>query len=314
MRMQKSIFVALVRAVTGIIVTAAATAVPVSFAHTAQDVSATRQQPEPFTGAAPEPMQQFHDDVQLALVQRLGTQYPKLKTYLEEETPQASEASYPQFVFKFLDDAALADHGRQAAMLLAGDFLATKLSCRAKSEKEHGCDELRNRFVRHKMSIKFSELDARWLYQHDLLWRVWRDYRDTDWGDRAFVLLLDSGWDTSGTCSQGEDQFRAVIKQGESFLEQQPAAPYRPFVLHLVGEAYAAWWTLSRPEMGLDMYADPKSYRDGADTAPMKAIRYFQQVQEVAPSSALGEYAGNIIPALQQRRAIVKFRFLCIYD
>jgi len=71
-------------------------------------------------------------------------------------------------------------------------------------------------------------------------------------------------------CAKGSDQFRDVIRQGESFLQQHPNSEYRPFVIHLVGQAYATWWTLSNePTAAMADYVDPKPYqrRRGAGAA-----------------------------------------------
>jgi hypothetical protein len=49
--------------------------------------------------------------------------------------------------------------------------------------------------------------------------------------------------------------------------------PYQPFVLHMVGEAYATWWALSNgPSAGMEDYIDAKQYREGAQQARTKAI------------------------------------------
>jgi len=69
-------------------------------------------------------------------------------------------------------------------------------------------------------------------------------------------------------CAKGSDQFRDVIRQGESFLQQHPNSEYRPFVIHLVGQAYATRWTLSNePTAAMADYVDPKPYKEGAEQA-----------------------------------------------
>ena len=79
------------------------------------------------------------------------------------------------------------------------------------------------------------------------------------------IEKLDLGWDTSGMCAKGTDQFREVIRQGESFLQQHPNSEYRAFVSHLVGQAYATWWMLSNePTAAMADYVAPRPYKEGA--------------------------------------------------
>ena len=266
-----------------------------------------------FTVTVPEPMERFHADVEAALAHRLAAVNPQLQTYFDRDPAKLSDANYQRFVFQFLDQADKAEGQERAAMLLAGDILAAKLSCPTEDDTQHYCDDLRSNFALHHLTMRLSELDGGSYYQHDLLWRVWREYPATEWGERAVVLLLDSGWDTSMTCANGADQFRAVIKQGEPLLNAAKPTPYRPVILHLLGEAYATWWTLSH-ETGMEDYVDPKQYLEGAEDARTKAIGYFNQVQQLAPGTALADYAIQMVPALQQRLVLKDFRFFCIYD
>ena len=163
----------------------------------------------------------------------------------------------------------------------------------------------------HELSFAYSELGGGSYYQHDLLWRVSKLFPGTEWGERAFVLLLDFGWDPSGSCAQGTDQVREVIRQGESFLQQHPNRPYREFVIHLVGQAYATWWSLSNdPTSATADYADPKLYQEGSEQARLKAIGSFEQILKLSPRTLLGEYARQILRALRQRQVTVDgYRF-----
>ena len=101
------------------------------------------------------------------------------------------------------------------------------------------------------------------------------------------MVLLGMGWDSSRTCAKGSAQFREVIRQGESFLEQRPTSPQRAAVLLLVGQAYATWWSLSNETADSPMadYVDPKQYREGAQQARASTIRDFEQVVQLAPET-----------------------------
>jgi outer membrane protein assembly factor BamD (BamD/ComL family) len=199
-------------------------------------------------------------------------------------------------------------------MLLAADFMLQALWC--PSEQKEQCDQVRKQFADHKVTLAYSELGGGSYYQHDLLWRVWRDYPATEWGERAFVLLLDLGWDTSGTCANGSDQFREIIRHGKSFLQQHPNSPYREFVAHLVGQAYATWWSLSNePTPAMADYVDPKPYKEGSEQARLKAIAYFEQVLQHSPGTLLGEYDRQVLSDLRAQKLTQDgYRFFCVYD
>jgi hypothetical protein len=72
-----------------------------------------------------------------------------------------------------------------------------------------------------------------------------------------------------------------VICQGKSFLQQHPDSTHRDFVIHLVGQAYATWSSLSKqPTSAMADYVDPNVYQEGSEQARLKAIGYFEQVLE----------------------------------
>jgi flagellar basal body-associated protein FliL len=257
------------------------------------------------------PVEQFRGMLRAQLVRQLTPIYPTLPE-LNREAPGTADAGYRDSVFAFLAAAESAPEANQPAMLLAADFMLQALWC----PSEQNCEELRQRFAKEKLSLKYSELGGGYFYQHDLLWRVWQEYPATESGEAAFVLLLDSGWDTSGVCAKGSDEFRDVIKQGEAFLEEHPNSPHRALVTHLVGQAYATWWSLSKePTDGMADYVEPKSYRQGSEQARLKAIEYFERVEKLSPGTPLSEYARQYLPTLRDRQVIGEgYRFFCVYD
>jgi hypothetical protein len=157
--------------------------------------------------------------------------------------------------------------------------------------REEHCDQLRDQIAEHKLTLAYSELGGGSYYQHDLLWRLWEQFPATDSGERAFVLLLDFGWDTSSTCAKGADLFREVILQGESFLQQHSNSPYRDYVVHLVGQAYSTYWSLSKqPTPAMADYVDPKLYQEGSEQARLKAGR----ILRAACARLAGKLAGRV--------------------
>jgi hypothetical protein len=246
------------------------------------------------------PMEQFRDELRRALVQQLASAFPQPPD-LNRETGNSLDQGYRDSVFRFLDAAEKAPEAQQPAMLLAADFMLQALWC--PSEQKIQCDQLRDQFVTHELSFAYSELGGGSHYQHDLLWRVSKHFPGTQWGERAFVFLLDFGWDTSGTCAQGTDQVREVIRQGESFLQQHRNSPYREFVTHLVGQAYATWWSLNNePTSAMADYVDPKLCKEGSEQARLKAIGSFEHILKLSPRTLPGEYARQILPTLRQQQ------------
>lgn len=276
-------------------------------------LSATpRVDTRPVVTISVQPLDQFDKDVKGELIKELSAAYPQVSELNREVN--GAEAAYRDSAFQFLELAEQAPAAQQPALLLAADFILGPVWC--PSEQKEKCDPVRNQFAEHKLSFPYAELDGGSYYRHDLLWRIWNDYPNTDWGERAFVMLLSSGWDPSGTCSKGADKFRAVILQGESFLEQHPGSANRPFVVHLVGQAYATWWSLSNdPTPGMEDYVDPKLYQEGSEQARLKAISNFEQVLQFSPDSKLGEYSRQVLPALREKQLTSDaYRFFCVYD
>jgi hypothetical protein len=178
------------------------------------------------------------------------------------------------------------------------------------------CARLQKDLARYDLKLDNDELGAGLYYPHDLLWRIWREYPETAWAERAFVLLLDSGWDTSATCAKGSDQTKEVIRQGESFLQNRPSSTYRGVVTLLVAEAYASRWSLSNEPAGGEMfdYVNPKDFREGAEEARVKAISYFEKVVQLAPGTSLSRYALEVLPPLREKKILDNYRFYCVYD
>ncbi len=259
------------------------------------------------------PMEQYHLDLNKAVLHELGSAFPELQTVLGVQTTKSNDPAHRRVVFQLLDAAEKMPANQRPAIFLAADLVAQEIWCAMEDKAE--CDHLRSDLARYQLNLQGAGLGGVFVYSHDLLWRLWRDYPATDWGERAFVLLLDHGWDTSPTCEKGAEQFREVIRQGETFLQQRPNSPQRGVVTLLVAGAYATWWSLSK-ETRVDMsdYVDAKQYQNGAEDARIKAIGYFEQVVQLAPETKLGEYARQVLPALRERKAFDTYRFYCIYD
>jgi hypothetical protein len=261
-----------------------------------------------------DPMQEFQEDLRKALLHELVPAFPELPKSLGDPMAKSPDSARERFVFQLIDAVENGKADQRPAILLAADLVANEIWC--PSENKERCNQLRSQFAQHKLTLEYSELGGGFYYQRDLLWRVWQQYPETDWGERAFVVLLELGWDTSRTCAKGSEQFREVIHQGESFLQQRPTSPHRAAILLLVGQAYATWWSLSNETADSPMadYVDPKRYNEGAEQARLKAVSYFEQVARLAAGAKCAEYAHQILPALRAKQIQNSYKFFCVYD
>lgn len=119
------------------------------------------------------------------------------------------------------------------------------------------------------------------------------------------------GWDTSVTCANGSDKFRAVIEQGEKFLAERPESAVRFAVLFATAQAYETWWSLSRSEGD---YAVADNYQEGAESARRKAIAYYEQIMAHSPETVEAAYSRRTLPRLKLSIYTNERRFFCIYD
>ena len=261
----------------------------------------------------------FREDLKKAIQGELAPAFPQLPTVLKDREEGSSAPPYQQVAFQLLDAAKKAPVDRRPAILFAADLVAFHLRCDKDDKREEAqadCARLQSGLSRYGLKLDNDELGGGLYYPHDLLWRIWQEYPETEWGERVFVLLLDSGWDGSATCAKGEDRTREVIRQGESFLRQRPNSPQRAVVTLLVAEAYASWWSLGNEPAASDMsaYVDRKQFEEGAEAARIKAIGYFEEVAQLAPGTGLSSYALEVVPPLREKQILDNYRFFCVYD
>lgn len=260
----------------------------------------------------------------------------KLSAALAKDFPRASalladseEQPAPSAVYDAAGEIARIAAGTTAdgrpLLLLAADRLVTRWRLPGQ-EKLPAAIETRVKQLDKIGGAQFTwdSLGDSWIYHHNLLWAAWRAGPDTEWGQDAFFLLLASGWDTSGVCHNGADEFRTVINEGKKFLAGHPASPMRLPVNYLVAEAYETWWSLSEwsscspvTDLGPGRCRPaPASarYRTGAEAARREAIADYQALFAADPAT----YA---TPAVQWRLARLQLgidtnqrRFYCLYD
>jgi len=157
-------------------------------------------------------------------------------------------------------------------------------------------------------------------YGHQLLWRVWREWPETEAGELAFLDLESGGWNTiSGEgCPQNPDLFREVIIRAEAFLAGHPRTDFRKQVLYALAVANESWWSIAHAPAG-DQWVSGIPYpRRGenarqAEQARDAAMRYYREVVALAPDSPEAASALRRLPRLELGLDTGQRRFFCSY-
>ena len=276
-------------------------------ARSTQLVAAKREDDRLNEFRAPSP---FGTPLDWRLNQDLAKEFPGLDTLMAEGSDDKPRPSQAETLQQLLV-AASGPPGRKAELLLAADRVASLMP--GGDRGDQAIFQRAQTIGGFELHYRYEELGGGWAYQHDLLRQVWRESPKTEWGDYAFLLLQQIGWDTSGVCAAGSDQFREVIKHGEKFLAEHPSGPLRTAVTLAVGEAYETWWSLSRAGPNND-YVQPENYQAGAEPARQKAISLYEQLAKAAPASLEAAYANRELPRLKLSLDTVQRRYFCVYD
>lgn len=257
----------------------------------------------------------------------IGTSYPGLADLLARDPSEQQGREIQKRILttseRLLKASRTGSPEHRAELLLAADRLADHLLMEGRTPVSDSRERLR--LVAYGLEFRYLELGGGWFYMHNLLWRVWEDYSKTDWGEWAFVLLLENGWDTSGACRNGSDQVHPVIRQGEEFLAGRPDSPRRIEVMFLVAQAYESWWSISLlpkcksgKEAGCDEEGaeevNPSEFRDRGAMAREKAIVLYRRVLRFGPESSEGQDARDRLPLLESGKDTHQRRFYCVYD
>jgi hypothetical protein len=206
--------------------------------------------------------------------------------------------------------ASLSPARRAAALFVADQLIVL---CDLPSWEYEKKPPLARRLEALGANFVWVELDGGYRYTNTWLKEARRLDPDGRAGELAFVTLMESGFDTSGTCSEqhGED-FRAVIREGDAWLQRKPRSAVTLEVHLMVAQAYADIVALANGAGG--DYADAEKYRPEVDTARVKALEHYPAAFAAsAPSLVLREAwpnAWRLAAGLPPTSA----RFYCVYD
>ena len=208
--------------------------------------------------------------------------------------------------------AASAEESDVPILWLAADRLASWLQLTETDAASHQLHEREERIF-YGLAFQWSGLGASWMYRHDLLKHVWKQYGNTRWGERAFVQLTWMGWNAGAGCEAGGDLFRLVIPAATAFLASRPQSKHAFDIRFALAVAYETWWSLSQasPE---DLHADHMATDPGVQHARREAIRHYGEIVRLSPGSLQGRYAARHLPRLMSGIDTAQRRFVCIYD
>jgi hypothetical protein len=263
------------------------------------------------------------------LQQLLGDDYtrlidaaPKTPSEVQSLAQQASSEA-----FELLDVASRALLDEKAMLLLAVNGLVTKLSTLLWEVNSHGDSEtsaagpIRKQLAKFGVNLGGNLHDGGLAYNQDLLWRVQREFPDSQAGQLAFLELQQRGWSTGQGpgCPANPDLFREVIEHGEAFLAQHPSTQFRKEVLFTLAVANESWWSVARAPAddgwvsGIPYPRKDLNQRQ-AGAARDRAIHYYEEIVKLAPESPEAASAERRLPRLKLGLDTGQRRFFCSFD
>jgi hypothetical protein len=132
--------------------------------------------------------------------------------------------------------------------------------------------------------------------------------------DEVLLLEMERGFDETGACSAGVEEFSQVIQQGESLLMGSRALPPETLSsLHfMVGDAYATIVWLA--ETTDTEYHDPKKYQPAAASARAKALEHYRAALALEHGTQRAHKAWGEAWRLGVGLTPTSGRYFCVYD
>ncbi len=256
------------------------------------------------------------------LEKELGGRYFASRKRPETEAERARvELDTRTALLRLLREQSAGDRGRRAAILVAADDLAVRLGgllvTRSVTNGSESLAEVpgvgSTRLQLASYGVQYSgighysgDLD----YDRSLLRRAWKEFPDTPWGQRAF-LLLQRGCSIPELGCAGPNCFLAVIKQGENFLREYPDTPFRIEQLYHLALANETWWSLRQAELDDQTAQGAKVDRDSGDRARNRAIELYEGLLRTAPGSPEARAGQLSLPRLKLELGTGERAFFC---
>ena len=214
-----------------------------------------------------------------------------------------------------LRESDLASDARKALDLVAADEIVNQLS-----QSLANAAPMRRLLAGYGATVGGPSHHVGLEYWHGLLWRVWKEFPQTEGGELAFLELQRRGWNTDpgDGCPKNPDLFREVIERGENFLAQHPHSDFRTEVQYGLAVANESWWSIGHAPADDPIVSAPPYPRRAANArtreeARERAIRYYRQVVQEAPDSPLALAALRRLPRLLLGLDTGQRLFFCSY-
>ena len=196
---------------------------------------------------------------------------------------------------------------RRAAALLATDIVVNGFFTTIEADSAHA----RERAARSAIGLTYDEdpLDGGYRFLRPGLWEAYRLDPGGPAGRAAFVTLLGEGWTTKSRCSDGADEYRRVIDQGEAALARGASdAP----IHYYVGIAHHDIVSLARGGM-YDDYSHPSDFAPLAPAARVRAIEHLRAYLAQPGDRRMRRHAWRMAMTLMLGRTM-DARYFCVYD
>jgi hypothetical protein len=212
---------------------------------------------------------------------------------------------------RWVEAAAALPPPRRAAALYAADRVLERAQCHFRL-CQRGDSAALAPLRALGAQFGFSELSGTWVYQRTWLTQARALDRDSPLGQRVLLTQLAHAFDFSGTCAGGPEGFRAVIENGERYLERVADGPIAAEVHYLVAEAYRDVLALAAGEG--DIYADAAAYAAEAGDAARQALRHYDAAARLGRGRAVAGAAWQRAWWLRAGLPPRGLRSYCIYD
>jgi hypothetical protein len=200
--------------------------------------------------------------------------------------------------------------GQQAIALLAGDRVLDFLDHNGVQFNDTDRAQLKALGA----DYAHDELAGGMVYTHGLLKQAKVLGPPGPASDEVLLLLMERGFDLTGACSAGAEEFSQVIQQGESLLGGARTLPTSTLAsLHLmVGDAYATIVWLAQNSN--DDYHDPKQYQPMEESARAKALEQYRAAFTLEHGTARAQKTWKEAWRLAVGLAPTTEKYFCVYD
>jgi len=221
----------------------------------------------------------------------------------------AQRADIGDAIVRGLDSIRSLPPARQAAGLFAADQLLARSGLTWEKDQR---PEIRQRLEARGAKFEWDQLGGGYVYAHDWLKDSLQVDPDGRAGELAFLTLMEMGFHTSVGCRpSGMDGFRAVIREGESYLKQKPESALRSDIHFLMARAHGDVVALSAG--GTDV-GDASAYVNEAPRARTRALEEYRLWLESASDNRRRGEGWSEAWRLAAGLSPTQTFFYCVYD